>query len=789
MRSVRIRLAEPRAPARPHGIAAMRAFTTASLLALWTLQPGAQPAPPVSPPPVRTFEYDANGNPTRTVRVGSASGLATSHGYDTLNRLVSTTDARGAVTLRGYAGSDDIRTVLDPVLARTDYERDGLGQLATLRSADSGTAAHSYDAAGLLLTRTDARGMLSAFSHDALGRMTRVVHSGGPAVSQVFNWGYDETFSGTSFGVGRLSSMNGPATYAQFAYDIHGRLVQQFQRSVVASSAFGLGSGPPSVVDHVTGHGYDAAGRVVQLNLPSGRIVRYVRAGGLVQSVSVAAGAAATAQPLVSAVRWEPFGAAVAGWLWHLNSGTSAHDRIHDSSGRVVRYTLGPQLRDMRYDVHDRITGYAHYARATGAPVATLDQSFAHDQVDRLINSSGTGSAIAVSYDTNGNRSAISVDGSSGSYGIAPNSNRMSLAPLPLRTFNHDASGNRSGPIPSGPLSSENTTTVYFDAAGRMSNWLRGSTKLAQYDYDAMGRRVIKIATVSNRATVTAGPPSLYRTVFVYDTESRLIGEYDGGSGAAIREYVWLENTPLAMLMPNPADPSGEPLVFHLHADHLETTRVITDKSGVVRWSWLAEPWGTSGPNENPAGAGALLFNLRFPGQYFDTESGLHYNFHRYYDPGTGRYTQSDPIGLAGGVNTYAYVGGNPISYTDPMGLAYFAARPLQGLPWLGPLSNNPLDNWTNTSIAHEQLFFEDGKLPGNVGFFGDSVRKSENSPSGYRRLPGQYNDCVMRMAAQAASTGKYNLATNNCQSWADRVREQYDKLMKSGLGAAACGL
>jgi RHS repeat-associated protein len=114
--------------------------------------------------------------------------------------------------------------------------------------------------------------------------------------------------------------------------------------------------------------------------------------------------------------------------------------------------------------------------------------------------------------------------------------------------------------------------------------------------------------------------------------------------------------------------------IYYIHADHLGTPRVITRPSDdKVLWQWdNTEAFGNNAPNENPNGVGAFSFNLRFPGQYYDQETGTHYNYFRDYDPATGRYRQSDPIGLKGGVNTFGYVGGNPLKYTDPTGEWFF---------------------------------------------------------------------------------------------------------------------
>jgi trimeric autotransporter adhesin len=119
----------------------------------------------------------------------------------------------------------------------------------------------------------------------------------------------------------------------------------------------------------------------------------------------------------------------------------------------------------------------------------------------------------------------------------------------------------------------------------------------------------------------------------------------------------------------NSVTPTGALSLYFVHPDHLGTPRLIADSQGTTVWTWdNTEPFGNSAPNQNPSRAGNFTFNLRFPGQYFDAETGLHYNYVRDYDPKTGRYVESDPIGLEGGTNTYGYVRAKPLDLFDPTG-------------------------------------------------------------------------------------------------------------------------
>ena len=129
-------------------------------------------------------------------------------------------------------------------------------------------------------------------------------------------------------------------------------------------------------------------------------------------------------------------------------------------------------------------------------------------------------------------------------------------------------------------------------------------------------------------------------------------------TGALIREYAYLNGEPLAQI-----DAGGSETLIYLHTDHLMTPRYATNTGGSTVWTWDSGAFGAEAPT------GSATVNLRFPGQYYDGETSLHYNWNRYYAPATGRYISSDPMGLEAGLNTYAYAALNPMILLDPLGL------------------------------------------------------------------------------------------------------------------------
>jgi RHS repeat-associated protein len=293
-------------------------------------------------------------------------------------------------------------------------------------------------------------------------------------------------------------------------------------------------------------------------------------------------------------------------------------------------------------------------------------------------------------------------------------------------TYGYDASGNT---IKEGTDVASAATTLYtlsYDAKNRLNKTQIGSntTDFVTYRINAMGQRVQKIGAGTYAFNAATATSFAYNARFVYDESGNLLGEY-APDGKLISETIWFNDLPVATLRPKGSN-SGLPLgitgtgaatannignnttankvnvdVYYLHPDHLGTPRVMTRSvpqaaattgpNAVNKqvWSWNSDPFGTtaqtstggsanSAPKKNPQlvtgtaaqiAAASFEQNLRMPGQYEDQETKKFYNYFRDYDPGIGRYVESDPIGLSGGINTYGYVKASPITKTDERGL------------------------------------------------------------------------------------------------------------------------
>ncbi len=416
-----------------------------------------------------------------------------------------------------------------------------------------------------------------------------------------------------------------------YSYDLHGRLLTKTQIAKIGTVNY----------NQTLNYQYDNFGRLSLMTYPSGtQVTTTYGADGRPSELRV------NGNLLLSNITYQPFGEPKS-WTWGNNQ---AHVRSFDSDGRLKTHRVGSDTRTLTYDAASRIT------QTTDTNPVT-NRSYDYDALDRLISQSDNTGFKLWDYDANSNRTNTQLGATNYLYTLAASSNRLQTVAGPvMKTYTYDAAGN--------PLS-DGLTTFTWNAVGKLSTTINNS-KTHAYKYNALDQRITKNGPLSSKF------------MFFYDPDGQLIGEYrDNASTAAPtddwlvrQETIWLGDIPVAVIRkPSATSPIQ---IYYIHADHLNTPRVIVNTGNTIVWRWEnTHPFGANLPDEDPDGNAQLFeYHPRFPGQYFDKETNLHYNYFRYYEPETGRYVSPDPIGLAGGINTYGYVAGNPMSFTDPTGEA-----------------------------------------------------------------------------------------------------------------------
>jgi RHS repeat-associated protein len=400
---------------------------------------------------------------------------------------------------------------------------------------------------------------------------------------------------------------------------------------------------------------YDAADHLTQITYPSGRIVTYARNSlGQVAGVATQQTALAANQNVATGVAWKPMSDLMA---------SMAHG---NGIATTAAYDLDYRLASLMVQDGATLLSSLSYAYGDGMNLTAITDTLApansaaltYSPANRLAQANGNWGTMSLAYDGVGNRlsqattlAAVTTTRLSSYDALSNRITGMTENAAALRSYAYDGAGNIVSDTRPGEI-----FAFSYNARNRPASVTRNSVAYASYSYNAFEELVA-------RSTTAPGGPS--GTVhYIHDLDGHIIAEADAATGATTRDYIWMasnDNTPTDLPL---AMAEGASL-YHVHTDHLGRPTRMTDAAKASVWQAAYNPHG-----EAASLSGTISNNLRFPGQVFQIETGLAYNWHRHYDATTGRYTQADPLRFVDGPSIYAYVSNSPYMMTDREGRA-----------------------------------------------------------------------------------------------------------------------